>query len=110
MSDKRSRHPPPSCTQQVHDQAVPLHCSGCDGGDRPVYSMMWAATNGVPSGKDYPYPLPASTGICNPRVSKMKRAFTGGAAEVEMTSAQSLFKVCLPLLTHDLIIQAWLGS
>ncbi len=69
-------------------------CSGCDGGDRPVYSLQWAAAAGVPTEKDYPYPLPAATGICNPKVTKMKRAYTGGAVEVDLTSSQSLFKVC----------------
>ena len=69
-------------------------CSGCDGGDRPVYSMQWAASAGVPTEKDYPYPLPAATGICSPKVTKMKRAYTGGAVEVDLTSPQALFKVC----------------
>ena len=72
----------------------PSVCSGCDGGDRPVYSLQWAAAAGVPTEKDYPYPLPAATGICNPKVTKMKRAYTGGAVEVDLTSSQSLFKVC----------------
>lgn len=79
---------------------APLHYtrpslrSGCDGGDRPVYSMQWAAAGGVPIEKDYPYILPAATGICNPKVTKMKRAYTGGAVEVDLASPESLFKVC----------------
>ena len=59
-----------------------------------MYSMQWAAAAGVPTEKDYPYPLPAATGICNPKVTKMKRAYTGGAVEVDLTSSQALFKVC----------------
>ena len=58
-----------------------------------MYSMQWAATSGVPTSTDYPYPLPAATGICNAKFPKMKRAFTGGAVELDLTSPQSLFKV-----------------
>ncbi len=47
----------------------------------------------MPTEKNYPYPIPAATGICNPRVTKMKRAYTGGAVEVDLTSSQALFKV-----------------
>ena len=57
--------------------------------------MQWAAAAGVPTEKDYPYTLPAATGICNPQVTKMKRAYTGGAVEVDLTSSQALFKVCV---------------
>lgn len=79
----------------------PAACSGCDGGDRPVYSLQWAAAAGVPTEKDYPYPLPAATGICNPKVTKMKRAYTGGAVEVDLTSSQALFKVCIARVPCD---------
>ena len=57
--------------------------------------MQWAAAAGVPTAKDYPYPLPAATGICSPKFTKMKRAYTGGAVEVDLTSSQALFKVCV---------------
>ena len=43
---------------------------------------------------NYPYPMPAATGICNAKYSKMKRAFTGGSVEIDLTSSQALFKVC----------------
>ena len=68
-------------------------CSGCDGGDRPVYSLGWAASGGVSTLANYPYPMPAATGICNAKYSKMKRAFTGGSVEIDLTSSQALFKV-----------------
>jgi hypothetical protein len=55
--------------------------------------LQWAAQGGVPTEKDYPYPIPAATGICNPRVSKMRRAYTGGAVDLDLTSSQALFKV-----------------
>lgn len=69
-------------------------CSGCDGGDRPVYSLGWAAFGGVSTLVAYPYPLPAATRICNSKYTKMKRAFTGGSVEIDLTSFQALFKVC----------------
>ena len=93
---------PPDLAIQVNSlsnlvRPIPPACSGCDGGDRPVYSLQWAAAAGVPTEKDYPYPLPAATGICNPKVTKMKRAYTGGAVEVDLASSQSLFKVCVAI-------------
>ena len=76
-------------------------CSGCDGGDRPVYSLGWAASGGVASLVNYPYPMPAATRTCNAKYSKMKRAFTGGSVEVDLTSSQALFKVCAIAQTHQ---------
>ena len=57
-----------------------------------MYSIQWAANSGVPTSKDYPYPLPAATGICDPKFPKMKRAFPGGAVELDATSPATLFK------------------
>ena len=68
-------------------------CSGCEGGDRPLYALQFAAEGGVPAEKDYPSTLPAATGICSPQVSKMKRAYTGGAVDIDLNSPQALFKV-----------------
>ena len=80
-------------SQIVSPPPRPPCCSGCEGGDRPIYAMQWAASSGVPTEKNYPYPSIPATGICNPLVSKMKRAFTGGAVDVDLTSPQTLFKV-----------------
>ena len=55
----------------------------------------------MPTEKDYPSPLPATAGICDPRVTQMKRAYTGGAVDLDLTSPQSLFKVWLDCVCRE---------
>ena len=66
-----------------------------------MHAIQWAGLAGVPTSKDYPYPLPAATGICSSKFPRMKRAFTGGAVELDLTSPNTLFKACCLLSCFD---------